>query len=138
MRVRCSACSKPFEAQRSTARFCGATCRKRGSRDASESLKNAPEPANLAPVAPISPKEPPLVTVTRRELEEAEKLDTVIGQQAMRLAEKLCSGFDTGSATAAVSKEFRAVMAEALADVTKQADGIDELMARRLQRASGG
>jgi hypothetical protein len=89
-------------------------------------------------VVPIPPKEPQLVSVTRRELEQAGKLDSVIGQQAMRLAEKLCSGFDTGSATAAVSKEFRAVMAEALADVKKQADGIDELMLRRMQKASGG
>lgn len=136
MRVRCSACSKPFEAQRSTARFCGATCRKRGNRDASATVEQAP--ASLTPVAPIPAKEPQLVTVTRRELEAAGKLDSVIGQQAMRLAEKLCSGFDTGSATAAVSKEFRAVMAEALADVAKKADDLDELAARRLQKASGG
>jgi hypothetical protein len=91
----------------------------------------------IPPAAPSRPLEPSLVTQTRRELEEAGKLESVVGQQALRLAEKMCSGFDTGSATAAVSKEFRAVMALALADVTKKADSLDELAQRRAQKAAG-
>lgn len=81
--------------------------------------------------------EHPLIVQTRRELTDADRLDTVVGQMAMRLAEKMAGNFDTGSALAAVSKELRAVMAEALADVGSKADSLDELAARRMQRASG-
>jgi hypothetical protein len=98
----------------------------------------------VEPQAPVQLAEPvghpvevPLVAQTRRELDEAGKLDSVVGQQALRLAEKMCSGADTGSATAAVSKEFRAVMALALAHVTTKTDSLDELSQRRVLKAAG-
>lgn len=136
MRALCSECGEAFEAKHRNAIFCGAACRQRSSR-ANRTGARPAEVVNLTPVAPPATEEAPLIIATRRELEDAGKLDTVVGQLALELAEKVCSERDTGSAKAAASKEFRAVMAEALADVAKQADGLDELMARRMQKASG-
>jgi hypothetical protein len=52
--------------------------------------------------------------------------------QCVFLAERLsASTFDTGSAVAAVSRELRATMTAALADVPVANDPLDELRARR-------
>jgi hypothetical protein len=130
VKVSCEQCGKPFEAQTRAATFCGPTCRKRASR-----APSVPEPLTSVPDVEIV--EHPLIAATRRELAEAGQLDTTAGQQALRLAEKLASPFDTGSAAAAASKELSRVMAEALADAAKKSDSLDELAARRMQRASG-
>lgn len=91
----------------------------------------------IASAQPAQPKIHPLVVQTERELDAAGVRDSVLGQTALRLAEKLAGNFDTGSAMASLSREFRAVMAQALSDGTKKSDSIDELAARRMQRASG-
>lgn len=121
----CSSCGRPFEAERSTAKYCGPTCRKRASRRPSE-------PSGPVAALPIG-----LVEATRTELAAAGQESSALGQAALRLAERMCGEFDTGSAVAALSKELRAVMAEALADAPKAADAMDELALRRAQRASG-
>jgi hypothetical protein len=55
------------------------------------------------------------------------------------LAKRLsASTFDTGSATAALSKELREVMAKALADATIGVDPLDELRARRDRKRALG
>jgi uncharacterized protein YoaH (UPF0181 family) len=52
----------------------------------------------------------------------------------MRLAELMTGGYDTGSAVAAMSRELRAVMAEALKGAAQAVDPMDELAARRARR----
>jgi hypothetical protein len=133
MRVRCSACGKPFEAERSTAKFCGATCRKRQSRKAGP-VADMPDPT---PIAPPETAKDSLVDAVKADLKAAGRLDSALGRQALRLAERMGSTFDTGSAIAALSRELRAVMAEALQNGAKAADGLDELAARRAQKAAG-
>lgn len=76
---------------------------------------------------------PPKITrgaATRAELEAAGRLDSMLGQVALLLAERMCE-FDTGSGTAALSKELRAVMATAVQGAPAAADPVDELRARR-------
>jgi len=140
VKVSCQECTKLFEAKRRGALFCGTTCRKRSS-DRDIAARKAGE---LAPVTPISPPETPakpaetaLVAETRRALEEAEALSTVPGQIALTLAAKLARAVDTGSAMASLAKQLSTAMAEAQASGTKKADSLDELAARRMQRASG-
>ena len=142
MKVSCQepSCGKLFEAKRRGALFCGQTCRKRSSsRDIA-----ARESGEIAPVSPISPpdtadspSESALVASTRRELAEAGVEDTVNGQIALRLAQKLSQPGDTGSAMASLARQLSAAMAEALAGGAKKADALDELMERRLKKASG-
>jgi hypothetical protein len=140
VKVSCQECGKLFEAKRRGALFCGQTCRKRSSSRDIEARKEG----QIVPITAISPPETPvqrreagLVATTRAKLEEAEAIDTVPGQIALRLAEKLAQPGDTGSAMASLARQLSAAMAEALAAGTKQADGIDELAERRLNKAAG-
>jgi hypothetical protein len=140
VKVSCSECSALFEAKRRGATFCGVKCRQAASRRDREARSES----EIAPVTPISPPETPvsppetaLVATTRLKLEEAEAVDTVPGQVALRLAQKLAGTGDTGSAMASLARQLSAAMAEALAAGTKRADSLDELAARRRQKAAG-
>ena len=97
----CDVCGRPYEATRVSSRFCSGTCRKRNLR--------APRP-RLAETSPAA-EDYALPAATRAELEAAGRLDSMLGQVALLLAERMCE-FDTGSGTAALSKELRAVMAQ--------------------------
>lgn len=72
-------------------------------------------------------------------LQDADRLDTVLGQQALALAAQIVSPFQTGAGVASLSKELRAVMAEAMRGVAAAADPVDELRRRRdAKRAAAG
>ncbi|AJA43302.1 hypothetical protein VC60_gp01 [Mycobacterium phage Sbash] len=148
----CVVCGTPFEAKRPQAKFCGATCRKRHSRGASTSASTpqqpqvpttgAPEVTDPTPSAAMPPLLPAagLVATVVKELTAAGRMETVLGQQALRLAMRLeTSTVDTGAGLASLSKELRAVMAQAVAGAAVEADPVDELRARRdAKRASAG
>ncbi len=121
----CAACGDSLEGRPAKTRFCDATCRKRASRRPDE-----------AP-GTFEPDGGGLLDALRRELEAAGRLDTALGQQALALAVKLSSPFDTGSAMAAVSRELRAVREEALRGAEQAADPLDELRLRRDAKRAG-
>lgn len=130
MQRACDSCGERYEAKRPSSRFCTPRCRKRHQRNP------GPDSGPVAvPAVPFG--DSALVTATKAELLAAGKLDTVLGQQAVRLAERMCGLMDTGSAIASLSRELRAVMAEALADAPKAGDAMDELARRRRDRAAG-
>jgi hypothetical protein len=112
----CEGCGASFVA-RSGAKFCGATCRKRGSRRV--------KPGDAAPVAVD------LLASVEADLSAGRRLETFLGQQAVTLARSMSSGLHTGSALAALSKELRAVMDEALKGASAVADPVDEVRDRR-------
>ena len=116
----CDVCGHPYEATRVSSGFCSGTCRKRNLR--------APRP-RLAETSPAA-EDYALLAATRAELEAAGRLDSMLGQVALLLAERMCE-FDTGSGTAALSKELRAVMVAAVQGAPAAADPVDELRARR-------
>jgi hypothetical protein len=118
----CAGCGNPFEGQRSRAKYCGDTCRKRG----------------LRRRAALSSPDISLLGATERELGAAGQLGTVLGEQALELARALVSPFTTGAAKASLSKEFRSVMTEILAGSVGRGDELDELRTRRdAKRAVG-
>jgi hypothetical protein len=127
MKVSCAACGRSFDAERKTAKYCGPTCRKRKQR------RGASVDALPAPPQPIAQS---LADAVRADLELAGRLDTALGRQAVQLAERMASPFDTGSAIAALSRELRAVMSEALKDSSTAADPLDELAQRRALKAA--
>lgn len=108
--VECAWCGSPFEAQRSTARYCSTTCRSRAHRDEQRAKRRAG---------------PGLVAAVERELREAGALDTFLGQLAMHLAVQ--------TATASDSKELRAVVAQAKggAPAPTTEDEVDEMARKR-------
>jgi hypothetical protein len=154
-------CGKKFEAQRSTARFSSATCRKRASRAPNRAVrtpKPKPKPKPKRAPAPAAPRAkvkvveapPPIepvvelvvdepapeeyesdfVLLTRQELTQLGRLDTMLGQQVLIVARRMSNGAETGSALATLSKEHSRLMA-ALGAGGKQADPVDEVTRRR-------
>lgn len=132
----CDSCGDAFEARRPDARFCSDRCRKREARSPNPKVpqRQKPKPKIVA----LEPSDDGLVAVTRSELDAAGRLDTVLGRQALALAARIESPSETGSSVASLSKEFRAVMSEAMEGVSVKADPLDELKRRReLKRSSG-
>lgn len=79
------------------------------------------------------------VEATRQALEEADRLSSAAGVNALLLAAKLDAGGDTGSAMAALSKQHLAALDEALKGARVASNPLDELRERRERRlASGG
>lgn len=130
MQRSCEACGGAYEAKRSSSRFCSDRCRKRAKR----SGLNEPVP----PRGPEHEAASAVLPSVVRQLTEAGALDSPAGQLCVTLATRLDTpGIDTGSAVAAVSRELRAVLADALGTAETAADPIDELRERRDRRNAG-
>lgn len=117
----CVTCGTPFEAQRSTARYCGEKCKKRTQRS---------QPSAAPDVG--------IVEAYRRELAEAGRLDTALGQHVLVLAERMTVLAESGSGIAALSRQLTAAMSEAMKGAAPTSR-LDELRRRRdaKQRAAG-
>lgn len=130
MKRNCVICGGEFEAKRSTAKYDTASCRARASQGAAV-LGFTPE---------RSTEDAGVVAATRRELEDAERLETALGQAALVLARRVESDRDTGSAAAALTREWRATLAEAVKGAGAQASPLDrardELARRRAARGA--
>lgn len=81
--------------------------------------------------------EPVLVTYTRRSLTAAGRLDTPEGANTMALAVSIAAGGHTGAAHAALSREYRAALADALAGAQGATDAVSDLGAARRARIAG-
>lgn len=80
-----------------------------------------------------------LISSVVNELTAAGRLNTSLGQCALRLAVRIeTSTVDTGAGLASMSKELRAVMAQAVAGAADAEDPVDELKARRDRKRSAG
>jgi hypothetical protein len=119
MQRSCDYCGCMYQAQRSSSKFCGSTCR-------SKSSLGVKPKAVVAPVV----LDVSLVSTTEQRLRDADRFDTVLGQQAMVLANRIVIEV-SGSSMAALSKELRAVMVEALDGVAAELNPLDELRVRR-------
>ena len=135
---KCIRCGDPYQASRSTAKYCSTRCRVYASQERRAALpvktggSEKPKPSLMVEVDQSAG----LITATRGTLEAAGRLDSVAGQSAIRIAEAM-TGRETGAGLAALSKALSATMAEALDGVVSQADSLDELKARREARRAG-
>lgn len=122
----CESCGGPYQAKRSNARFCSERCKKRAQRGHVIDLGSRRDAGTDSGT---------LVGAVERELKDAKRLDTALGQSAVALARRVAAGKDTGSAVASLNREMRATLAEATrgaAAVASPLDGMrDELAARR-------
>jgi hypothetical protein len=144
--VNCAIDGVPFEARRPQAKYCSAKCRKRAQRGSFGQAQSVPRSKNgrsgtnsndpvVTSIDPASTSsvlgEPTFVKSVREELETAGVLNTVIGQQVVRIAEQMC-GRETAGGMTSLSKEFSRIRAEALRSaIPLKADPVDELQARR-------
>lgn len=140
--VTCAGCGKTFEAKRSSAKFCGDTCRKRGNRrpksdEPAEKKSSKSSPRDEALSAKAGEQIGlGLVEKTRAELQRGGRLESVTGQHALLLAERMTSPFETGSSIAALSKQFDSVMRAAMDGVSDEVDPLDELEKKRVAKVA--
>jgi hypothetical protein len=109
----CAECGATFTAKRPTATYCGPTCRKRASKARGGAPVERRETTPVPVVAPIENQpipDPPLVVAVLAELQEAGKLDTRRGQQAVVMARKLAHAGTTASSAASLSKALDEMM----------------------------
>ena len=129
MRKQCSVCLTGFEAKRAAAKYCSGRCQKRAQR------QPKPEPSGQMPVDPDSE----LWTATLAELAEGGRVASASGQAALLLARRLDSQLaETGSSVAAMVREHRAALADALKGAAAEANPLDELRARRERKLDAG
>jgi hypothetical protein len=85
---------------------------------------------------PASPAAPWALVENVTELKAAGKLRSSLALMALLLAQRICAdSYDSGSATAALSKELRSVTDVVMADVAIGVDPLDELRARRMRNS---
>lgn len=130
----CESCGQPFEAARRTARFCGATCRKRASRAGGpaprrERQEQAPA-ASTAHTAAAPTDSDDLVSSLITELTACGERSTLLGQQAIAVARRIVSPRETGASVATLSRELRTVMGQ-IRRKGETADVVDEVAERR-------
>lgn len=133
MRKCCAECSAEFDAKRPIAKYCSERCKKRAQRK--------PRPAQAQPAAAPIPVDPDseLWTATLNELTAAGRVASASGQAALLLARRLDSGLtETGSSVAAMIREHRAALADALKGATAEVNPLDELRARRERKLDTG
>lgn len=116
----CSSCGKPFEAKRRAAKFCGDRCRKRAQRRPGAKLLTLPQPDAV---------DGELASATQRSLSNAGRLDSELAAAALLLARRLdaVASIETGAGVAALMKEYRATLADALKDAEADDDELDEI-----------
>ena len=75
---------------------------------------------------------------TLRELEAAGRADSSVGLAALGLAARIDTAADTGASMAALVREYRATMAEAVRGASVAASPLDELRRRRDAKLNAG
>jgi predicted nucleic acid-binding Zn ribbon protein len=118
----CEQCGAPVAAR---SRFCtDVECKRVRARERKRASRGTVIELPAAPSVVSS-----VYAATLTALTSANRVDTPSGQSALILA-----GRDTGSSLAALARQHLAVLDEALRDAPREADGVDELRARRLAR----
>src|SRR6266498_1700351 len=110
--------------------YCDAKCR-------SKAYKARQANPGAVVTLPDQPADPSLADVVRRDLAAAGRLDTLPGQLALALATRIAAPGTTASSVATLSKELRALVAEALEGTRpRQGDALDEFTLRLQQKAA--
>lgn len=142
MRKTCEVCPTEFEAKRASAKYCSERCKKRAQRrhGGGMAAKVLPLPAELtSEPTPTPAVVGSVAAATMAELASAGRPETAVGQAALALARRIDhAAAETGSALAALVREHRAALAEAVRDAEGKADPLDELQARRGRKLAGG
>lgn len=134
----CEVCASRYEAHRQTARYCSGRCRKRAQR--SGLAQPTPERASsstptVRPTPPAAPRAGALTAAALAELQAAGRENTALGLAWLVIAERMDQSIhETGSALAAVSRDFRAARAAALEESQSTGDALDEMAKKRAER----
>ena len=141
MEATCARCAQTFSTSSRRARFCSPKCRTQATRARargeaeSVAVPSKPKPKRTRKPAPLEADAPVgALGAVLAELRVAGRLDSSAGQAAVALARRIDDGAESSSGLAALTREMRAAMAEALSRVEASGDALDELRARREAR----
>ena len=139
MEATCARCAQPFSTSSKRARFCSVKCRTQATRARAQGQPEALPAAKPKRTRKPKPTDSPTGTLGAvvAELTEAGRLQTSAGQAAVALARRIDDGAESSSGLAALTREMRAAMAEATANVAQAGDALDELRAKREARRAG-
>jgi hypothetical protein len=124
---RCLMCPAEFEAKRASAKYCSPRCRMRASRAGVAGGRSVP-------VRPDGPQSDAVECVTRAELAQVGQVDSSSGQCALALARRIDAGMESGAGLAALVREHRNAMADALGGADLEVSPLDQLRQRRERR----
>lgn len=125
----CAACGKPFVAKRSTAKYCGSSCRAKVSTGAVV-LLNPDAPT------PDATERGPQEESTLRVLLHADRADHPLGVAALALSRDIDSRETPVNMRTAAIKQLSVTLSEALKGATT-GSAVDELRRRRDQQRTG-
>lgn len=114
MQRSCAQCGQSFEAKRSTAKFCGTTCR-------TKSFKSGGKPGTVTALPPVVPSG--FAESVEQQLQDADLAGSYRSRQAILLARRMESAV-SDAAVAGLSKELDRLMSDLLAG-SEEPDGID-------------
>lgn len=136
----CDECGKSYEAKTARSKYCGGTCRVAGNRRpnkvgkaraAREAAAKAAPADGVVDLTPPAPTYDTLADQVKITLTELEALDTISGMAALRVAQQIDRGGDSGAAVATLSKELSRLVGEAKVEsAPKRKDAADDIMAR--------
>ena len=120
---RCAVCEREFETIRAATKTCSSRCRQRAHR----APKVPADPKVLAVFSAVAPGD--LTEATRSGLVAAGRLDSELGTAVMYLAARLDNVglMETGASVAALMREYRATLAEAMKDADAANDPLEAL-----------
>ena len=124
----CDECGKAYTARHPRSRYCSTPCRVRVSKRPSKIPAALGEKA--AEVKPEAPLYDTLAETVRHQLAEIEALGTISGVAAIRVAQQIDRGRDTGSAVATLTRELSRLIEEAKAEAAPRIrDAVTDLQA---------
>lgn len=147
----CEQCGESFSSPRRQARFCGPTCRSRAHRGKPPALTvvppvDQPKPTKQAktakPTAAPAVVEVPTYDTLEDQvvatLTEQKAIDTIAGRAAVRVAQQIDRGRDSGSAVVSLTKELSRLQAEAKVEAApRNKDEADDILERVNQKILG-
>ena len=126
----CDICGASYMAKRATSKYCSSGCRVKA--------KRAGVSTPVAVIAPVvGAGDTGLTAAVRRELDDAGRVDSALGQAALELAYSVGAPMNTGASVASLVKQLRETLADALKGAESAADALDELRARRDHKRTG-
>lgn len=140
----CEQCGGAFTSSRRQARFCGPTCRSRAHRgkpalavvldegaETTSSTSEVEAKAAKGKRRDAHRKYDSLEDQVRSSLSDLQALTTISGMAAVRVAQQIDRGGDSGSAVATLSKELSRLVGEAKAEAAPRTkDAADDIMAK--------
>lgn len=137
-------CRKRYVAKRADSRFCSSSCRQRAARAGKlEAVPDLPVEDVVEPAGEVADdslrtrREGPVEASTRAELEEADRIDTALGQAALTLARRLdaWTSLDTGSSLGSLATSLANLIDKATKGAAAGADDpVRELQRKREER----